>query len=215
MTGGDFTVEAGGKGMNPETRFTMDGGTLNVTGCDEGIETEKVIVNDGALNIVASDDGINAAVAERSDETEGTVEATAADGETGGDSALDYEYGATVTGGTVILAGSAGMAETFTEGTQPFALVAVSGAAGDTLAIADASGATIAECTVPKAFQCVVVSSPNFTEGGTYQAIVNGAATEFTASTTPTNTVGGMGDRGMGGPGGGRDPRDQRPDSAE
>ncbi|MFR0868981.1 MAG: hypothetical protein ACLSGS_08190 [Adlercreutzia sp.] len=41
-----------------------------------------------------------------------------------GDSALDYEYGATVTGGTVILAGGAGMAETFSEGsTQPFALV--------------------------------------------------------------------------------------------
>ena len=360
MTGGDFTVEAGGKGMNPETRFTMDGGTLNVTGCDEGIEAEKVIVNDGALNIVASDDGINAAVAERSDETEGTVEATAADGKTGGDtaaggeqdtpgdgvgetpalpegmeegqmpepptgadgqqpqpptgengtmpeppegfdpasgerpelpegaeegqmpeggfggpggmgggaggpmasnasedcliqinggkvtidaggdgldsngyveinggtvfangsagggdSALDYEYGATVTGGTVILAGSTGMAETFTEGTQPFALVAVSGAASDTLTIADASGATLAEYTVPKAFQCAVVSSPDFTEGGTYQVIVNGTATEFTASTTPSNTVGGMGAHGMGGPGGGRDPRDQRSDSAE
>ena len=69
MTGGDFTVEAGGKGMNPETRFTMDGGSLAVTGCDEGIEAEEVIINDGVLDIVASDDGINAAVAERSDET--------------------------------------------------------------------------------------------------------------------------------------------------
>ena len=33
--------------------FTMDGGTLNVTGSEEGIEAEEVIVNDGELNIVA------------------------------------------------------------------------------------------------------------------------------------------------------------------
>lgn len=365
MTGGSFTVEAGGKGMNPETRFTMDGGELTVTGCDEGIEAEKVIVNDGMLNIVASDDGINAAVAERSDETSDAAAATAegsagadadagatradeaaageaageapakpqggkgdrsmrdgddapdgdaapdgdfqppvgedgqmpeppekfddaqngerpelsenfdlqntpqdgerpelpegmeegqmpqrpegdedfggvpgrggrsgaggpmganaseecliqinggrvtvdaggdgldsngyveinggvvlADGsDAGGDSALDYEYGASITGGTVILAGSAGMAETFTEGTQPFALVSASGAAGDTLAIVDNAGNAIAEYAVPKAFQCAVVSSPDFVEGTAYEAVVNGAAVEFTASVTPS-----------------------------
>lgn len=36
-----------------------------------------------------------------------------------GDGALDYEYGATVTGGTVVLAGGAGMAETFSGGGAP------------------------------------------------------------------------------------------------
>lgn len=69
MSGGTYVVEAGGKGMNPETKFTMDGGTFTVAGCEEGIEAQEVIVNDGELNITASDDGINAAVAERSDET--------------------------------------------------------------------------------------------------------------------------------------------------
>ena len=352
MTGGTYVVEAGGKGMNPETKFTMDGGTFTVTGCEEGIEAQQVIVNDGELNITASDDGINAAVAER-DSNDATNDATTdgagdaeavgqgfdaagqngnADGQNGadrsgvpggqggmpempegaqpgqmpeppegfdpqngdaleppegveegqmpqrpdgaegerpelpegvepgqmpdggqmpqdggfggaggtgaggaggpvasnasedcliqinggkvtinaggdavdsngyvevtggelvgassgaGDSALDYEYGATVAGGTVILAG----------------------ATGDALVVADASGTAIAEYTVPKAFQCAVVSSPDFTEGGTYRAIVNGTSVEFTASTTPSNTVG---RGGMGGPGGG-----QRPDAQQ
>ncbi len=369
MTGGDFTVEAGGKGMNPETRFTMDGGSLTVTGCDEGIEAEKVIINDGVLNIVASDDGINAAVAERSDEAaaesgasagaaaetgsedaagEASREAAAApqggkgvggmqgsgadggdfqpsaggegqmpeppegvdgaqagerpelpegfdpqnmpqagerpelpegmeegqmpprpDGEQGagdampqdgrgggagplganasedcliqinggsvtiqaggdavdsngyievaggvllgassgnGDGALDYEYGATITGGTVLLAGAAGMAETFTEGTQPFALVMAQGAAGSAVAVADAAGATVVDYTAPVAFQCVIVSAPQFAEGDTGAVIVDGAATEFAASTTPA--AAGMGGQRGGVRGG--DARDAR-----
>lgn len=391
MTGGDFTVEAGGKGMNPETRFTMDGGSLAVTGCDEGIEAEEVIINDGVLDIVASDDGINAAVAERSDETvdaagdaaesgdatgDATAEGSSAvdpgasgstdgsfgapaggqegqrpqdgqgadgqapeppegfdpqsgerpempedfdpsqlpegdvpampegdrpelpegmeegqmpqrpDGEAGadgampqgggggmgvaggpmganasedcliqinggtvtiqaggdavdsngyvevtggtllgtssgnGDSALDYEYGATITGGTVLLAGAAGMAETFTEGTQPFAMVAAEGAAGTNLAATDEAGAVLVSYTAPKAFQCAVVSAPGLTEGATGKVVVGGtvagadsagyataatveggATVDFTASTTPSNEAGRMGDGGRrGGP---------------
>ncbi|EOS51027.1 hypothetical protein C811_01445 [Adlercreutzia caecimuris B7] len=364
MTGGSFTVEAGGKGMNPETRFTMDGGTLNVTGSDEGIEAEKVIVNDGELNIVATDDGINAAVAERSDESaeaaggaagsgdvaadqggqqledgqrtdgqapeppegfdpqsgerpeipedfdpsqlpegdapampegerpempEGAEEGQApqrpeggpgaedgmpqggrggmgaggpvaanaseecliqinggkvtvdaggdgldsngyvevnggvvlASGSTGGgDSALDYEYGATITGGAVILAGATGMAETFTEGAQPFAMVAAEGSAGTNLAVTDEAGTVLVSYTVPKAFQCAVVSAPGLTEGATGKVVVGGAVAgadsagyatdamveggttvDFTASTTPSNEVGRMGDGGRrGGP---------------
>lgn len=58
MTGGTYVVEAGGKGMNPETKFNMDGGMFTVTGCEEGIEAQEVIVNNGELNITASDDGI-------------------------------------------------------------------------------------------------------------------------------------------------------------
>ncbi len=368
MTGGSFTVEAGGKGVNAETRFTMDGGTLNAMGSEEGIEAEEVIVNDGELNIVATDDGINAAVAERSDET---AEAAAAandaagssgdaasasnadgaapaapqgdaasgapeppsgadgqapeppagvDGQTpeppegfdpqngerpelpegaeegqapqrpeggpgaedgmpqggrggmgaggpvaanaseecliqinggkvtvdaggdgldsngyvevnggvvlasgsagGGDSALDYEYGATITGGAVILAGATGMAETFTEGTQPFAMVAAEGAAGTNLAATDEAGAVLVSYTAPKAFQCAVVSAPGLTEGATGKVVVGGtvagansagyataatveggATVDFTASTTPSNEAGRMGDGGRrGGP---------------
>lgn len=52
----------------------MDGGTFTVTGCEEGIEAQEVIVNNGELNITAPDDGINAAVAER-DSNDATIDA--------------------------------------------------------------------------------------------------------------------------------------------
>lgn len=83
MTGGTYVVEAGGKGMNPETEFTMDGGTFTVTGCEEGIEAQEVIVNNGELNITAPDDGINAAVAER-DSNDATIDASGDAGSTVG-----------------------------------------------------------------------------------------------------------------------------------
>lgn len=260
MSGGTYVVEAGGKGMNPETKFTMDGGTFTVAGCEEGIEAQEVIVNDGELNITASDDGINAAVAERSDETaEAAVAANASEdcliqinggmvtvdaggdgldsngyvevnggvvlasgSAGGGDSALDYEYGAKITGGAVILAGATGMAETFTEGTQPFAMVAAEGAAGTNLAVTDEAGTVLVSYTVPKAFQCAVVSAPGLTEGATGKVIVGGTVTgadsagyatgaaveggttvDFTASTTPSNEVGRMGGGDGGRRGGG------------
>lgn len=292
MSGGTYVVEAGGKGMNPETKFTMDGGTFTVAGCEEGIEAQEVIVNDGELNITASDDGINAAVAKRPELPEGaeegqmpqrpegdpgtegampqggrggmggaggpvaanasedcliqinggmvTVDAggdgldsngyvevnggvvLASGSAGGGDSALDYEYGAKITGGAVILAGATGMAETFTEGTQPFAMVAAEGAAGTNLAVTDEAGTVLVSYTVPKAFQCAVVSAPGLTEGATGKVIVGGTVTgadsagyatgaaveggttvDFTASTTPSNEVGRMGGGDGGRRGGG------------
>ena len=386
MTGGTYVVEAGGKGMNPETKFTMDGGTLTVTGCEEGIEAQEVIVNNGELNITASDDGINAAVAER-DSNDATIDASGdagstvgqddhagdqggegqgdggqgadaqngrggqrselpdgaesdqapepqtgqngdsampeppagqnsddampeppagfgpqngerperpedmeegqmpqrpegaegerpelpegvepgqvPDGEQGGgfgardgrggaggpmganasedcliqinggvvtinaggdavdsngyvevtggelvgassgagDSALDYEYGATVTGGTVILAGGAGMAETFSEGSaQPFALVSLNGSANTELSVESESGEVLARCSVPVSFQCVTLSVPGLAEGATAKLVAGDSAADFTASTTPSGGMGGMGaPGGMGG----------------
>lgn len=315
MIRGTYVVEAGGKGMNPETKFTMDGGTFTVTGCEEGIEAQEVIVNNGELNITASDDGINAAVAER-DSNDATIDASGdagstvgqdahagdqggegqgdggqgadaqngwggqrselpegvepgqvPDGEQGGgfgardvrggaggpmganasedcliqinggvvtinaggdavdsngyvevtggelvgassgagDSALDYECGATVTGGTVILAGGVGMAETFSEGsTQPFALVSLNGSANTELSVESESGEVLARCTVPVSFQCVTLSVPGLVEGATGKLVAGDATTDFTASTTPS---GGMG--AMGAPGGMEAPRDR------
>lgn len=319
---GSFAITAGGDGVkssndeDPTRGFvSIDGGTFTVTGCEEGIEAQEVIVNNGELNITAPDDGINAAVAER-DSNDATIDASGdagstvgqddhagdqggegqgdggqgadaqngrggqrselpegvepgqvPDGEQGGgfgardgrggaggpmganasedcliqinggvvtinaggdavdsngyvevtggelvgassgtgDSALDYEYGATVTGGTVILAGGAGMAETFSEGsTQPFALVSLNGSANTELSVESESGEVLARCTVPVSFQCVTLSVPGLAEGATGKLVAGDATTDFTASTTPS---GGMG--AMGAPGGMEAPRDR------
>ena len=97
---GVYTVEAGGKGTNAETKFTQDGGALTVTGCDEGIEAQEVIINDGVVDITASDDGINAAKAERASNDNETAEtagdaqdATAASGTSDGAGTADGATG--------------------------------------------------------------------------------------------------------------------------
>ena len=141
-------------------------------------------VNGGAVTIQAGGDAVD---------SNGYIEVTGGTllgvSSGNGDSALDYEYGATITGGTVLLAGSAGMAESFTEGTQPFALVMAQGAAGAEVAVADAAGTTLVDYTASSAFQCVVVSAPQLAEGDAGTVSVNGTATEFTASTTSAMAV--------------------------
>lgn len=157
-------------------------------------------INGGVVTINAGGDAVD---------SNGYVEVTGGElvgaSSGAGDSALDYEYGATVTGGTVILAGGAGMAETFSEGsTQPFALVSLNGSANTELSVESESGEVLARCTVPVSFQCVTLSVPGLAEGATGKLVAGDATTDFTASTTPS---GGMG--AMGAPGGMEAPRDR------
>ena len=157
-------------------------------------------INGGVVTINAGGDAVD---------SNGYVEVTGGElvgaSSGAGDSALDYEYGATVTGGTVILAGGVGMAETFSEGsTQPFALVSLNGSANTELSVESESGEVLARCTVPVSFQCVTLSVPGLAEGATSKLVAGDATTDFTASTTPS---GGMG--AMGAPGGMEAPRDR------
>lgn len=157
-------------------------------------------INGGVVTINAGGDAVD---------SNGYVEVTGGElvgaSSGAGDSALDYEYGATVTGGTVILAGDAGMAETFSEGsTQPFALVSLNGSANTELSVESESGEVLARCTMPVPFQCVTLSVPGLAEGATGKLVAGDAMTDFTASTTPS---GGMG--AMGAPGGMEAPRDR------
>ena len=117
-----------------------------------------------------------------------------------GDGAFDYDGTATISGGTVIMAGSTGMAQSFTSGTQAFALVQASGSAGSVIEATDADGNAIATLTATKAFGCVLVSGAGVSDGDTITVSVDGAATTATASTTGTSGIA-MGG-GAGGPGG-------------
>ena len=118
-----------------------------------------------------------------------------------GDGAFDYDGEATISGGTVLMAGAVGMAQSFTSGTQAFALVQASGSAGSVIEATDASGNVIATLTATKAFGCVLVSGAGVSDGDTITVSVDGSATTATASTTGTSGIamgvgasGGMGD---------------------
>lgn len=124
-----------------------------------------------------------------------------------GDGAFDYDGEATISGGTVLMAGAVGMAQSFTSGTQVFALVQASGSAGSVIEATDADGNVIATFTATRAFGCVLVSGAGVSDGDTITVSVDGAVTMATASTTGTSGIatGGMG----GGPATGNRPEGQ------
>lgn len=68
ISGGDTTIDAGDDAVHGETKLVVDGGTVDVRSCVEGLEAQQVIVNDGDVFVEASDDALNAAVADLSDD---------------------------------------------------------------------------------------------------------------------------------------------------
>ncbi|MBR3289360.1 MAG: carbohydrate-binding domain-containing protein, partial [Clostridia bacterium] len=127
ITGGTFTVKVGDDGIHATTLLQLDSGTFDITAA-EGLEATCIRVNDGAVSISASDDGINAA--HKSSAYSPAVEINGGDitivmgaGDTdgidsngdliitggtvnvSGQSAFDYDGTATYTGGTIIVNG--------------------------------------------------------------------------------------------------------------
>ena len=130
IQGGSFTIKAASDAIQATTTAQIDGGTFNLTG-SEGIEATIVIINNGKINITASDDGINAAQKSRSAGTptieinggeltivmgQGDTDAIDANGNivvNGGTinitaqmSSFDYDGTAQYNGGTIIINGT-------------------------------------------------------------------------------------------------------------
>ena len=60
VSGGDFTIAAASDGMSAAAELKIDGGNISITESEEGLEGKDILINDGDIQIVASDDGINA-----------------------------------------------------------------------------------------------------------------------------------------------------------
>lgn len=105
-----------------------------------------------------------------------------------------------MTGGTLLAAGSAGMAVApSTDSAQGWVFATVSGQAGSTVQIV-ADGEVVAEYTADKAFATVVYSGAGITSGTSYDVVVDGTSTTVTAG---EGGASGMGPGGGGGGGGG------------
>ena len=181
-------VAEGGMGVsNSDCVIEINGGYTVVDAAGDGIDSNgSFSMTGGVLLVCGPTDGANGA--------------------------FDYDLEATISGGTFVMVGSAGMAQNFTSGTQAFAFNTVSGQAGQNVAVADESGEVLASFTPQKAYGMVLVSSPEFEEGGTYNLVIGGTAVDanadgyadggtveggtsssFEASTTPTGGMGGLG----------------------
>ena len=113
-------------------------------GANDADDTCVIVINGGTVRVDAQGDGI------------------------------DSNGSLTVNGGTVIAAGSSGMAVSFTQGTQAYALINAAGNAGDEISIVDSSGNVVATFAPAKAFECVVVSSPVFADNDSCSVMVGG-----------------------------------------
>ena len=128
ILGGTYTITGGSDGMQASALLQIDSGTMNITAA-EGLEATYVLINDGNINISASDDGINASASTNAYETAveingGNLNVAVGQGDTdaidsngsvyinGGTinitaqmSAFDYDRTAEFNGGTIIING--------------------------------------------------------------------------------------------------------------
>ena len=58
---GSFSIATGDDGLHADNDLIINSGVIDITDCYEGLEGLTITVNDGTININASDDGINAA----------------------------------------------------------------------------------------------------------------------------------------------------------
>ena len=228
ISGGTINISKSYEGLEGAT-IDISGGKITITASDDGINAAGgndesgfgggmardtfgssssyyINISGGTINIDASGDGIDS----NGNLTVSGGEIYVSGPTSGGDSALDYDGTAAITGGIVIAAGSSGMAQNFGDSsTQGSIMLTYQSFASGKISVADSSGNVLAEYTPSKNYNCVVVSCPGLTKGGTYTVTACGQS----QSVTLDSIIYGSGSMGGGQPGqGGQQPGGTPPD---
>ncbi|MEQ8153311.1 MAG: carbohydrate-binding domain-containing protein [Clostridiaceae bacterium] len=222
ISGGTFNISAGDDGLHSDSTLTINNGTVDIKKSYEGIESKTITFKDGDINVVSSDDGINASAGSDSSSTNGrqgqgddgsimninggniTVNA-AGDGidsngsikmtagkvivngpTDNGNGALDYNGTFDLTGGTLVAAGSSGMAEApSSSSTQNSVKINLANqSAGTIVHIVSSDGEEVVTFAPSKQYSSFVISSSKLENGKTYKVYVGGSSTS-----TPTEGV--------------------------
>lgn len=201
---GDIIIKKSYEGIESAV-ITINGGNIDITASDDGINAAggndgssmngrpgqntftassnyAIYINGGNISINAEGDGIDANGSIYM--TDGAV--TVYGSTNNGNGALDYDQKFEISGGTLITAGSAGMAQAPSSSSSQCSIAftyASTQKAGTEVILKDSSGNILISFTPEKDFQQVVVSSPEIKTGDTYIF----GETEFTISTAVTN----------------------------
>ena len=153
LGGGRFPEQGDAFAATGDTFLHINGGYIYVNAMGDGLDVNGAITMSGGTVIV--------------------------DGPTQNmNGAVDYDRGFTITGGTLVAVGSAGMAQApDTSSTQYSLLLNLSSAlrAGALVRIQDQSGAALLTFAPAKSYQSIVFSSPEIQAGATYDLYSGGS----------------------------------------
>ncbi len=211
---GNVTIDAYDDAIHAGPEILIAGGNIKITNCYEGYEADIVNIAGGSSDVTASDDATNAMNTLRISDGKVYLNAggdaldsngdiiitggeTYASGSTNnGDSVLDYDGKASISGGILVATGMSGMAQNMgSESTQGSILTATQNqSAGTTIEIKDESGNTLCSYTAPKAYDSVVISAPEIKKGGTYTVTAGTSSTDIVMNDIiyGTGMMGGM-----------------------
>lgn len=198
ISGGDLEVVSSDDGINGAGGVDGSGTTPGATATATATAaTPSLAISGGRIAVNANGDGVD---------INGTITMSGGtllvDGPTQNmNGAIDYDRSFVITGGTVIAAGSSGMAQApGTGSTQASVAVTFTSAqaAGSTVKLLAADGSEIASFTPAKTYQSLVVSAPALVAGTAYKVTVNGTEVASATAATVVQT-GGAGPGGMAG----------------
>ena len=156
-------------GSNSDAAINISGGVLNVNAFGDGIDSNgSLTVSGGQIYVSGSTDG--------------------------GNSALDCDSDAVITGGTVVAAGSSQMAQGFgSSSTQGVIMLSCGTQAADSIIeLADKEGQVILFWQADKQFDFVIVSSPEIVQDSTYILSAGNYSTEILMETLVYGSGNGM-----------------------
>ncbi|MFN8421812.1 MAG: carbohydrate-binding domain-containing protein [Anaerolineae bacterium] len=199
VNNGTFNIAVGDDAIHADNSVEINNGVIDITNSLEGIEGVVITINDGNIHLVSRDDGLNAAgdvpnyhlyinggyvvVKADGDGIDSNGSITITDGvvivhgpTANNNAAVDYDGTFTMSGGFLVAAGSAGMAQT-SSGTQNALLLNLSAVqpAGTLVSIQSADGQEVLTFAPEKSFQSIAVSSPNLVTGATYNVYLGGS----------------------------------------
>lgn len=258
LNGGTVIAASGDDGAHADDTLLIDGVSLTITESYEGLEATYLLIEDGDLDITATDDGLNGTNNLEETSGEATDSAPGGPGGMGGEMADDgslvrisggtltvdaegdgidsngtlhftggttYVFGTTrggngafdsngafsIDGGTVMATSAGQMEQTPTSGEQGWLATAISGNAGDTVAVGATSGSELGSLTPAKDYGYVFYSDETIAAGETYSVATAQDARDVTAGDA---TSAGMGTGMPGGMTGGMPggPQGTRPD---
>lgn len=210
INGGTMTIATNsstsasyGDGLHSDVSLDINGGSITVNPSYEGAEASHITINNGTLRVTSTDDGVNASGGTSNwihinggyvvvNASGDGIDSNGAITMSGGtvlvngptadnNAAIDYDTTFQISGGLLVAAGSAGMAQApSSNSTQRSVKITYSAAktAGTMAHIqATSGGADILTFVPSKQYRSLVVSSPAFTSGLSCQLYRGGSST--------------------------------------